>query len=238
MSRGRNSRREANDAPTRRQIAAVRRDRRSRAADAAAVALWRSTRTDCCPPDMTITGTARSDRTMRSIASSRKHALDEFLPEDRKDDSADRELPRAAELSAARRLRHRRHFAALADEGRRHLRRPGDLPVDRAVAVRADDQGLESAGLAARQRPHRPRKAARLRSRLQPRDQRRGRRRSSPRTASSGSTIISARKPSRTSSRCASAIRSSSRCGTRKESTTSRSPIAETVGLEEPRGLL
>ena len=67
---------------------------------------------------------------------------------------------------------------------------------------------------------------------IQPRDQRRRRRSLFPRSGRSASTIIWARKPSRTCWLCASPIRCSSRCGTAAHIDHVQITVAETVGLE------
>ncbi len=59
----------------------------------------------------------------------------------------------------------------------------------------------------------------------------------SPRSGPSASTIIWARKPSRTSWRCASAISSSSRSGTRTASTMCRSPSPRRSGWRIARAI-
>ena len=137
-------------------------------------------------------------------------------------------IPRAGELCRARRDAARGLRAAGPED------RPGHgLAIFLSTApslFKATIDGL------VRRRPERParapraRKAARQRPGLEPRDQRRRRRAPFPSSASSASTITSARKRCRTCSPCASATRCSSRCGTRRTSTMSRSPSPRPSG--------
>ena len=189
------------------------------------------------PEGLTITGTARSDHDDASYRKFAKHALEEFLPEDRKDDKAIKTfLERvgyqaldASKVEGFPRLAERSAMSRAASPSSCRPRRACSNRRSRA------SNGAASPG---RGRPDRAREAARLRSRLEPRDQRRGRRSPSPRIASSGSTIISARRPSRTFSRCASATRLFEPVWNAQGIDNVQITVAETVGLGGPRRLL
>ena len=161
--------------------------------------------------------------TTRATATSRKKALDEFLPDDRKDEERDRHASSSGSATSRSTCPIPSSFQPLAEK-------VGDVSGGLAIFLSTAPslfepaiEGLQKVGLAGDDGAHRAGKAARLRSRLAAARSTTPSPRPSPRSASSGSTIISARRRCRTSSRCASAIRSSSRCGTRAGSTTSRS---------------
>ena len=183
------------------------------------------------PDDLRIVGTARTELDDDGVPRARRRGAAGASARRLLSGGDRRAVPRAAPLCPARHQRPGGLRAARRDD-RRSVPRRRDLPVDRAVAVQADHRR------ARRRRASPARRCAwRSKSRSAPTSNRAARSTTrspppSPRSAPSGSTIISARKRSRTCSRCASPIRCSSRCGTARTSTMSRSPSPRPIGLE------
>ena len=155
------------------------------------------------PEDLRIFATARGDHDDDGFRAHARHALEENVPANFFDaERAERFLERLhyVPLDARDTEGFKRLAAAVGDKN-------GDIAIFLSTAPSLFEptiDGLAAAGLAGAACPARARKAARHRPRLEPRDQRCRRPTPFPRTASSGSTIISARKRSRTCSRCAS----------------------------------
>ena len=208
--------------------AAVRRDRRPRAADAAAVAL-RARRRRAAARELADHrhGARRAGR--RRLSQLRADEALEKYPPGGPPRRHGRALPQPAALPAARRrpsggLRR----AGQGDRRPVHGWRSSCRP--RRACSKPTIDGLAARG------PRRPDGAhRRSKSRSAPTSPRAARSTTRspppfPRSASSASTIISARRRCRTCSRCASPTCCSSRCGTRRTSTTCRSPSPRPSG--------
>ena len=174
------------------------------------------------PDELRIIGTARTELDdaafrERADAALQRAFARRLLPGRRR-----RALPRAAPLRPARHQRPGGVRAACRDD-RRSVPRRRDLPVDRAVPVQADDRRAGGGRPGLPDGAHGARKAARHRPRIEPRDQRRGRRRL-PRGADLPDRPLSRQgnrpEPARAALRQS---RCSSRCGTARISTMSRS---------------
>ena len=184
------------------------------------------------PDDCTIIGTARTRaRRRRSYRAIAREALERACPARLLRRRDGRAFPRAPVL---RRRSTRPSREGLRARWPRRSTRHDGLAIFLSTAPSLFEPTID--GLAARGPDRRRRvRHRRSRSRSAPTSPRAARSTTrspppSPRSGPSASTIISARRRSRTCSRCASPIRCSSRCGMRPTSTMSRSPSPRPSG--------
>ncbi len=162
-------------------------------------------------------------------------ALERFVPADRMEKGALKSFVERLDYVAVD-ASQPADFAKLGEAlCGRCRRRALDLPVHRALAVRADGGGVALGGADGGRRAPRAGKAAR--APISPPAARSTTPSAPPfpSSASSASTIISARRRCRTCWRCASATSCSSRCGTPTASSMSRSPCPRRWGWKAAR---